>query len=365
METLDLRDSGPFTPEAAAKRVKLASQQLKWFTLCHPYWHTAHFNFEWQTAFPLQPLPRFKRVRIESVDGISGEFKLSNLGEGFVTAAVSAATKLAGIARFWLSIPGNVLRNDVGLQDLSLELNERGDWKVEAIINHQPPKGRKELIKSAIKIGHLEAAKDWKLEASEESVNDGIIETKLSLLIAHDQIRDWLSVLAAILSAQPKHLNKAKWYVRFEYDTWYSVDGNKNPQNWWPRRNKKWDRDWWKGGSWKKWKTKDGKSHGLTGTPAELFRLVNEVQFPSVKATVEMSCTVNRIDDLEDIFSLALLCESSINNPIGIFETDNGKQGFMFFDSTRKGIKLKIQYGPNGWEELHEALRRNNGKLVR
>ncbi len=48
---------------------------------------------------------------------------------------------------------------------------------------------------------------------------------------------------------------------------------------------------------------------------------------------------------------------------VGIFETDKGKQGFLLYENTRKGIKLKVVYGRNGWEEVHEELRRNNGKL--
>jgi hypothetical protein len=48
---------------------------------------------------------------------------------------------------------------------------------------------------------------------------------------------------------------------------------------------------------------------------------------------------------------------------VGIFETDKGKQGFIGFDTSRKGIKLKPEYGPNGWEEVHEEVRRNGGRL--
>lgn len=105
-----------------------------------------------------------------------------------------------------------------------------------------------------------------------------------------------------------------------------------------------------------------GWPKNTTGS-ADLLRLVNAVELPISQAEMSFDCTVEAVQAFDGLFKLAMLCEPAHQQPIGIFETEKGKQGFLMFNSGKKGIKLTVNYGENGWEAEHEQLRRNNGRL--
>jgi len=334
MEKLHLRDSGPFSPEEAAKRVKLASQQLKWFTLCHPHWPTAHYPFELATTFPLPSLPIPKGVRITALDCIRGEFQLSPSGEELIAGAVSANLKLSGDLRIVFSVSGHGLPDNPGLYALSFIFNEHSEWEVWATVYHRNVKDKNALIKSAVETGHLGAAKNWKFVEYGEQYESktGNVETRLELVIARNEIKNWSPVLGEILSAQPKPLKAGSWRVVFDY---FQKDKRRIVC----------------------------KVAGLKYAD-KIIEQVNVVNFPGNKAKVKFWCTVDHVEDYLALFKFATLCKPNSSWNIGIFETDKGKQGIIRFNFSPKGIELKVQYGPNGWEEVHEILQRNNGKLV-
>lgn len=346
METLNLRDVGPFTPKEAAKRVQLASMQLKWFTLCQPHWSSAHFSFEWSAAYPLPRLPVPKGVRITCVKDVSGKFTVSRSCEEIGTAMASAAKQLDGIAHVFFLFFGPGRWNKPGLWSLSFKLKKGGDWQVDATVFHEGAPGREAHVRSAVETGLLKGVGDWRLVKSRETDGGRIVESELSCVVAYAETNGWSTRLGAILSSQAKPIKTGKWSVVFSYDYQRSED------------------DQHCGRCWLVWKPKDPSRTGLSGEPEELFKLVNSANLPGTKAEVEINCTLDRVEDFLALFEFASKCEPAIQGPIGIFETDKGKQGFMLFDSNAKGIRLWVAYGRNGWEEVHEELRRTGGKLA-
>jgi len=332
MKAFNPKDAGPFTPTEAAKRVKLASQQLKWFTLCQPHWPLAHFDFDKVTAYPVPSLPIPKGVRVTFMDTISGEFRLSPSGAELVAAvkAVSRAVKLRKDVRSFFSINGHGCNDKLGLGGLTCALEGGADWKVNATVYH--PKAHDDaLIRSILEAAGLPAAKEWKPVDGLRLYSTRNVESLLSLTVSHDEMAKWGPIFRNVLSAQPKSVKKGDWRVSFcPFDRGELEPGIISSQ-----------------------KDFDG-----------LLKQISAAGFPGTRARIEFKCTVDRVEDFSGLFQLASVCEPYINQPIAIFETEKGEQGLLLFKSTAKGIKLNVQYGPNGWENVHEILWKNNSQLI-
>lgn len=346
MEKIDLRNSGPFTPAEAARRVKIASRQLKWFTLCHPYWHTAHCTHQWKTTFPLPPLVIPKGVRLTCVDDVDAEFSLARPGGDELADAVGAGTKLAGVAKCSIGFYGRGGRNKPGLFSFRIVLTPGGDWDAKVSVFHPHAKDKRAAVKLAVEAGQLAAAGGWRLVPSTSPPDKkSCTESKLVLALNGKEQQRWVPVVEAILATQPTTIKKAALNV------WFN-NAVVHEQNWWQ-------------GSHSVWNRTDGKpSDSLGQHPERLLELLGNTGFPSGTAEVTFESTVERIEDVLALFKLAMQCGTLGQQALGIFETERGKQGFLLFDVVSKGIKLIVAYGPNGWEDLHEELRRTNGKPV-
>jgi len=341
VKPLNLRDTGPFSPAEAAQRIKLASKQLKWFTLCHPHWHTAHCRFEWPARYPLPSLPVGKTVRVSTIEGFAGEFKPSSVGEEIAKALVNAQSPLGQIATVGLVIDwlGYSPKKTAGLARLRFRLEPNTSWKITAHVFYKGPIPGEETG-PPLGDGPLSPAKGWK--ATECSARrSGWLDAELSLELDRAQMKTWGSSLQAIMSSQPRLPKTGDWRVMFEYDV---------------KRDEK-ER------SWSVWKPEYTKATAIKGDVKELFDLVNAVNFPGEKTTVELYCTVDKVEDFRGLLEFAVRCAPYPHQPIAIFETDKGKQGFLEFNGGPKGIKLAASYGRNGWETIHEELRRTGGKL--
>lgn len=345
MQKFNQRDVGPFTPEAAAQRVKLASRQLKWFTLCHPHWAAAHCSLEWKTPFPWSRLDLPKGVRMTNVTSVEVTFAVGDRECPDLGKAFRAGAKLAGMSDCSIGIYGRGGPTRPGLGSLRVSLNPRGDWVAQAEVYHPSARTSRAALKLALEAGQLAAAKGWKLVRSTPPYRKrDCMTSHLSLKLSGSRLRQWLPAIEAVLSAQPALVRRASVLVRFNHDF---VE----------------DKNWWKG-SRSVFKRTDGKPPGPKHqNPEHLLTLVAAAGLPGGEAAVYFDCTVARAEDFLGLFKLAVRCEPGIEHAIGIFETQAGKQGFLMFNASRKGIKLITLYGQNGWEDIHAELRRTNGNL--
>ncbi len=346
MEQLDLRDSGPFTPEEAARRIKLASQQLKWFTLCHPHWYTAHLHFELPTSYPVPPLDLPAGVRFTRLSKIQAEFKLK---DGFAELtgpfhrAMPRLSSLAyidthfeflgwspkdaaGIGYVWIwSKPGEALKIETHVYCAS---------------EQELPDAR--AVQQGLQAGKLKPQHGWKFVKSQK-VGTSWIEVTFETKIESNASSKLDDILSNIFSSQTLPAKGASWAVDFEPTYGRGSDD--------------------KGRTWCFPKPEVLRAARVTEDYRQWIALVNEAGFPGKNAIVEFEGTVERIEHFRAVFELCKRCKPWTPEAVGIFETDKGKQGFLLYENTRKGIKLKVVYGRNGWEEVHEELRRNNGKL--
>lgn len=348
MNTFDLKDNGPFTPEETAKRLMLASKQLKWFTLCQPYWESNHIGYSWKTTFPLPPLDIPKGVRLTWLGPMEGAFDISKPKSDSLAAAFKALAKLAGLAECQISIHINTDRKESpGLTYFRFTLTPAGDWKIKVSAFHPKPETVQSSLKRAVEAFQLTGIEGWERpsDRGELELEQQAKTLNFTNVLCGVQADKWVPAIKDMMAAQPKRPKSANWQAS-------SQKLNLSENNLWEGNHNVWVRT-------------DGKPVGANrNQPQEMLQLIRNAGMPAGKAEIDLSCTVDRVEDFIGLFKLAVVFPNDSPQPVGVFETERGKKGVLQFNTQRNRIRLSVAYDRYaGWEELHEALRKADGKL--
>jgi hypothetical protein len=348
MSKLDLRKTGPFTPAEALEWLTLASKELKWFTLCHPHWSSAHFDLEWSTPYPIpcKSLEVPKGIRLEALNSVEGEFRSKR--------AIADMTKPFSLAdhRLWMvakaRMGARILdwppREPAGLATLwiSSKPNEPVLIESEVYVPYEEGAQANDLFATALSVAKLRPDDGWTLEKSSK-VGSNWNCVKIEAVAQRGGSEELARIVRQALERQESLISEVSWYVDF-LENFERISDSLGRSRLIAKRA-------------------IIEAAQVSEDYHEWIELLNSAQLAGKKATVSFYATVESLSDFRAVFEFCLQVKSRASGALAIFETEKGKQGYIEFEVKPKGIKFDVSYGANGWERIHDELRKTGGRL--
>ena len=357
ISTLDLKNTGPFTPGEAVKRLELASKELKGFQLWHPQLHVAHPSFDLEDIeYPIPSKTIPKGISISVLETISGKGPAPDGTAGLIEPFRKAQGKLARVARVSQSVEffkTSKRSCPAGMSSMELSSAPGESIRLQVRLIHDKDCGHD---------SPQDVLRQVKAEFSFIPENKWTITT-LKGYVGADCCRpnSWLQIefpagewdevekLLESFSGRLREAISAEWYAYFGEFFYHRVYDEMNRWFYLPNPQVL-------------------KTTGLSGGIRELIALVNDASFPGKTAQLRFDATFEGLNAVRAFFEIALRSTDFFDCALGMFQTDKGVLAQYCMETKRGKIILKVLYPKEkgdgfGWKDAYEKLLRGE-KLI-